>query len=83
MTPTSPNLTWRAVPGNQRAIVSTCGRFSIARITVNGADHFEVFRAPKVGDIWQRLKSTSVTGDGARAIAELVAGEPSPQASLL
>lgn len=83
MTQPMPSLTWRrAKPDCDRAIVSTCGRFSIARVTVNGADRFEVFQLQRSGQ-WQRLRATAVTGGGARSIAELAAGDQGPQGSIL
>lgn len=67
----------------QYAIVSSCGRFTIARVICGGIESFELWKVPPDGEaIGGKMLGTKPTADRAKSLAELAAGEPSPQAGL-
>jgi hypothetical protein len=76
-------IEWRPVVGNARAIVSACGKYSVARVTVDGVDRFEAWKVIDPGHHGAQLLGSSLHASEAKAIAERETGEPSAQVPLL
>lgn len=69
-------IEWRPVRGNARAIVSACGNYSVAKVTVGGIDHFEAWALNQKAGAAKFLGKAAPeeepnAGGGAKRLAEL------------